>query len=178
MGIVSSKERPTEAALAAELDRLGVPFVAAGAGDVLPSPLPAAELVAALAGSREARLRLALIPLFITRYDYARAAPMAAEQVSAQAWVTLTCYYTAALLLQRKHSEHLAQLGFVSNSLPNVFGHYFDLSMADDVDALLAHVAQRQAQMSGRPLNWLGTYEHALNRLVRHMELEAAWAES
>ena len=78
MGIVSSKERPTEAALAAELDRLGVPFVAAGAGDVLPSPLPAAELVAALAGSREARLRLALIPLFITR------APGADERSAAQ----------------------------------------------------------------------------------------------
>lgn len=176
--MVGSKRRPSEAALAVELDRLGLPFVAAVPGDGLPSALPASELVAALAGSREARLRLALIPLFITQYEYTKVVPIAAEQVSAQAWVTLACYYTAALLLQRKHAEHLAQLGLVSIPLPNVFGHYFDLSSTDDVDALLAHVAQRQAKMSGRPLNWRGTYEHALNRLVRHMELENVWAES
>lgn len=178
MDTVYSKERPSDAALAAELDRLGLSFVAAVEGDVLPSALTAPELVAALAGSREARLRLALIPLFITRREYAEAAPIAAEQLSAQAWITLVCYYTAAMLLQRKYAKRLVHLGLISTPLLDVFGQYLDLLLTDDVDALLSHVAQRQAQMSGRSLNWRGTYENALQRLVRRMELEVAWAEN
>ena len=39
--------------------------------------------------SSEARLRLSLIPLFMARHEYAEAAPIAADQVSAQAWITL-----------------------------------------------------------------------------------------
>lgn len=176
MGTVYSKERPSEAVLAAELNRLGLAFVAA---DNVPHlALSAPELVAALAGSDEARLRLSLIPLFMARREYAEAAPIAADQVSAQAWITLICYYTAAMLLQRRHAQRLAQLGFVFAPLPNVFGQYLDLPLSDDVDALLSHVAERQAEMSGQPLNWRGTYEHALQRLIRRRELEVTWAEN
>jgi hypothetical protein len=82
------------------------------------------------------------------------------------------------MLLQRKYAKRLVHLGLISTPLLDVFGQYLDLLLTDDVDALLSHVAQRQAQMSGRSLNWRGTYENALQRLVRRMELEVAWAEN
>ena len=56
--------------LAAELDRQGIPFVDAGDGDRLQRQ-PAPELLlTALATSGEARLRMALTPLFLMRPDF------------------------------------------------------------------------------------------------------------
>ena len=169
---------PSDAALAAELERLRVRFVTSSAEDALPFALSPEELIAALASSKEARLRLALIPLFISHPEFSPFVSKVSEELAGQAQITLVCYYTAAALLQRKYARRLDQLGFDLTELPNLFGGHLKLPLSEDVDVLLLRLGQYQARMSGRSLNWYGTYEHAIERLTRRMELEAVWAKS
>ena len=174
---VGSHHYPPGEVLAAELERLELPFVRSR--DVVhPLRLSAEDLIAALASSEEARLRLALIPLFIAYHDYARFVSSVADRLVGQARVTLVCYYTAATLLQRKYDEYLGQLGLDLTELPNIFGDSLGLPWSGDIDTLLVRLAEQQAQMSGRSLNWYGTYEYAIERFIRRRELEAKWAKS
>lgn len=166
------------AALAAELGRLGIPFVFFSTDD-RPFPPPAPDiLLASLAMSDEARLRMALIPLFMTLSDYARSVTEAAVVLPAPARITLVCYYTAAMLLQRKHARRLSRLEIDHAPLPDLFGRELGLLPADDVDSSLARLAKRHAELSGRPLNWRGTYEQAAMRFMQRMEWETRQAAS
>ena len=165
----------SEAALAAELERLGLRFVTSSAEDVLPSALSPADLIAALASSKEARLRMALIPLFIAHPEYSRFVSQVSQELIGQAQVTLVCYYTAAILLQRKYAQRLLQLGLKVSELPDIFGHSLALPLNSSADDLLLCLAEQQTQMSGRPINWYGTYEHAMERFIRRLELEVQW---
>lgn len=166
----------TGAALAAELSRLGIRFVEATVEE-RPSPAPTPkQLLTALASSDEARLRMALIPLLIARADYARYASDAAHDLDGVARMTLVCYYTAAMLLQRKYAERLARLDLDVTSLPNLFGRELDLLESGSVEAALHVLGKRHADLSGRPLNWYGTYEQAASRFIRRLELESTWA--
>ena len=170
--------RLSEAALAAELERLGLRFVTSSAEDVLPSALSPEDLIAALASSKEARLRMALIPLLIAHPEYSRFVWQVSQELVGQAQITLVCYYTATVLLQRKYAQRLLRLGLEASELPDIFGHSLALPLNNSADDLLMRLAEQQARLSGRPLNWYGTYEHAMERFIRHRELEATWAKS
>ena len=171
---------PSDAVLAAELAQLGLPFVTSTAEDRLTQVVSLGSLITGLSSSKEARLRLSLIPLFVVHPEYARFVPEVVDRLIGQAQITLICYYTDALLLKRKYAQRLAQLGLSWAELPHLFGDYLGLPLSGEVDAdvLLLRLAERQAQMSGRSLNWYGTYEHAVDRLIRRKELEAVWAKS
>lgn len=169
---------PSGAALAAELERLGLRFVSSSPEDALPFALSTEDLIAALARSKEARLRMALIPLFIAHPEYSRFVSQVSQELVEQAQITLVCYYTAAVLLQRKYAQRLLQLGLKASELPDIFGHSLALPLNSSADDLLLHLAEHQIQMSGRPINWYGTYEHAMERFIRRLELEAVWAKS
>lgn len=39
-------------------------------------------------------------------------------------------------------------------------------------------LAERQRILSGRAINWLGTYEHGTLRLLTHEERRQAWQKS
>lgn len=161
--------------LAAELDRLGVHFIRAHAISEGHIPISPTTLLAALACSREARMQLALIPLLLVRPEFASAAGDAASRLAGLPRLTLACYYTAAMLLQRKHETRLRVFGFGQERLPDIFGRELGVSPSTDVDQSLRLLAQRQAVLSGRSLNWYGTYEHAAERLLRQAELEVRW---
>ena len=168
--------RLSNAELAAELARLRVNWVTAYRSDrPVPSP-PPTILLAALASSDEARLRLTLIPLCLARPEYAHAVVEAAGVVPEDAWVTLACYYSAAVSLQQKYGDRLDQLGLKHDALPDQFARALDLPIAGDPDARLRLLAKRQGDLSGRSLNWYGTYEHAAERYIRRAQLELAWA--
>lgn len=117
---------PSGAALAAELERLGLRFVSSSPEDALPFALSTEDLIAALARSKEARL----------------------------------------------------QLGLKASELPDIFGHSLALPLNSSANDLLLRLAEQQIQMSGRPINWYGTYEHAMERFIRRLKLEAVWAKS
>lgn len=165
----------TNAALAAELDRLGIAWVVASVDDRPEPPLEPIELIAALSSSDEARLRMALIPLFLSRPDYAELAGETAATLSGQPRVTLICYYTAAKLLQRKYEDRLEKLGLDSPILKDWFSQELGLSDAKDPDTQLADLAKRHAELSGRQLNWYGTYEQAARRFMQRLEQELTW---
>src|SRR5438045_7934381 len=86
--------------LVVELERLGLRYLSR---DPLPepiAPLAPAELIYNLASSPEARLQVALVPLFLWRPDYAAGALTAADRLSSRARVMLQCCYSAAAALQ------------------------------------------------------------------------------
>lgn len=168
--------RLSNAALAAEVTRLGINWTVSDA-DASPKPQPTPkELIIALASSDEARLRLALIPLFLTRPDYATATVEAAEHLVSKPRVTLICYYTAAYLLQRKYAERLEGANLPLHTLPDCFSGELEVVPSGEPDAVLAMLARRQADLTGRALNWYGTYEQAAERLLKRSQLDLAWA--
>ena len=101
---------PTNAILTTTLNQLGVHFIAGRADthpEIAESPV---ALLRGLASSDEARLRLALIPLFLKRPEYALHVENALTGLSPTAQHFLRCYYTAAQLLQQKHYQTLTEL--------------------------------------------------------------------
>ena len=96
--------------LAHALDVLDVPFIVGGSDSTtLQLPQPAA-LMASLAASDEARLRLALIPLLLRHPEFALHAGAALRQMTPPVQTGFKCYYTAAMLLQQKYRDRLEAL--------------------------------------------------------------------
>ncbi|MAT99342.1 MAG: hypothetical protein CL608_19560 [Anaerolineaceae bacterium] len=166
---------PTNAILTTSLDRLGVHFLAGQPDthhEIAESPV---ALLRGLASSDEARLRLALIPLFLKRPEYALHVENALIGLSPTAQHFLRCYYTAAQLLQQKQHQTLTELFGNLAILPSLFEDSLNLVSAESPDVRLQRLAREQARLIGRPLNWYGTYEHAYNRLVQHSRRRLQW---
>ncbi len=130
------------------------------------------QLIVALAKSREARLRLSLIPLFLEHPEFSKHARKIAQGLSESAQVTLQCYYTAAVLLQRKHVAELDLLVGKKQSLPDLFSQKLGLLMTTDPEQDLQTLAKRHEFLSGMRINWLGTYQHALQVWMRGLEIQ------
>lgn len=149
-----------------ELHRLGIKHLSCSR-DVRPVHLAPVSLVTALAGSPEARLRSALVPLILLRPDYAAAVPIAVERLSGQARLSLMCSYSAAVALQSEYRPRLAPLTDGNQVLPELFAAELNVPPSGDTDERLATVAERQAQLSGEAINWCGTYRHAVDACLR-----------
>lgn len=166
----------TNHTLAQELDRLGVPFVRTESGAVPATPIPPETLLAGLAASDEARLRLALIPLLLVHPEYAPHASEAAAQLSPAARLLFICYYTAAMLLQQLHAGRIRQLLGEPRPLPDLFATELGIPTVGPLHQRLTTLAARQAHLSGDAINWLGTYQHGAERLLVHLEKQRLWA--
>ena len=168
--------RLTATQLVDALHTLGVPFLRGGSGVVYwaePS-----VLLAGLAESDEARLRLALIPLLLTHPHFSADINIALKGLSPAAAITLRCYYTAAYWLQSKYHARIERCLDAMPSLPDLFSA--ELALPSDVTAeqALHLLATRQQELTGRVLNWHGTYEHALKTWLQHLELQRQWNQS
>ena len=168
----------TNAQLAAELDALSVYFLRSDAPAATPYQLMPSLLMTALAASDEARVRLALIPLLLRHPTFARDALFACQALAATNQIVFKCYYTAARLLQQKYQARLALFTEDSALLPDLYGAELGILPTNDPDQSLQQLAEQHAMLSGKPLNWLGTYEHAAQRWLTHMELRRAWVLS
>ncbi len=158
------------------LDALGVPFLRGGcaaATEVEPD-----DLLAALAASSEARLRLALIPLLLAHPEFSACTVAALQQLPPAAAITLRCYYTAAYWLQKKHCARITAAIGAMPSLPNLCCAELNLVTTTDPDTALHTLAARQQALSGRVLNWFGSYEHAAQTWLRQLEQRAKWKQS
>jgi hypothetical protein len=164
----------TPAVLVGALDALDVPFLAGGAPDVQLAPI---ELLQGLAGAPEARLRSAIIPLMLRHPEFSTDARAADQALSDLARVTCECFYTAAVLLQRRYRDRLAQVFGAQTSLPDWFSAALGIALSADADAGLRALGERHAALMGLPLNWVGTYLHAAERLIRRREVEAKWQQ-
>ncbi|MBK8903939.1 MAG: hypothetical protein IPM53_22345 [Anaerolineaceae bacterium] len=167
---------PTNIILTKTLDQLGVHFIA-GKPDTHPETAESpVALLRGLASSDEARLRLALIPLFLKRPEYAAHVENALTGLSPTAQHFLRCYYTAAQLLQQKHYQTLTELFGNLAILPSLFEETLNLDSTESPGMRLQQLAKEQARLIGKPLNWYGTYEHAYTRLVQHSRRRMQWS--
>ncbi|MFO7584714.1 MAG: hypothetical protein R6W69_08295 [Anaerolineales bacterium] len=147
--------------LANALNALGVNFILGGSGTDDSLHRQPARLIAALAMSEEARLRLSLIPLFLEHPEYAEFVRAVVRKLDPAARLTLQCYYSAAVWFQRKYYS-----GGIS--LPDHFSKGLGLEPVADPDDNLRALAKRHKELSGSFTNWLGTYQHAVQ--VWHSE--------
>lgn len=161
--------------LAAALVALEVPFIAGGPHQRVAAPPQPAVLLASLATSDEARLRLALIPLLLHHSEYADHAAAALHLMPPAAQTCFKCYYTAAMLLQRKHRVRLEALGRATVLLPDLFCKELGVSERAKPEHALKLVAMRQRVLTGRPINWQGTYEHGAEGYLKAMERRQQW---
>jgi hypothetical protein len=167
--------RITNAQLAAELEKLGVYFLRSDNGAVADSPIAPETLMAGLAASDEARLRLAFIPLLLRHPIWAVYAEAARQQLPMTSQVVFKCYYTAAWLLQQKYQSRLVSFTDHWRLLPDLYSDDLALSRFTNPDEGLYQLAERHSLLSGRSINWLGTYEHAGQRWLTHMERRRIW---
>ena len=114
-----------------------------------------ARLIAALAQSEEARLRLSLIPLFLEHPEFAARVRTVAKRLKPSARLTLQCYYSAAVWLAQKYQPAARK------PLPDYFSKELHLHPTADPEENLRALAKRHKELSGRRVNWLGTYQHA-----------------
>jgi len=147
------------------LQALGVKFVLGRQSDDESLHKQPARLIAALAESREARLRLSLIPLFLEHPEFAAHVQAVARDLVPPARLTLQCYYSAATWLGQKHLPRRI-------SLPDLFSKELDLALTDDPEKNLRTLAKRHQELSGAHVNWLGTYQHAARVWLKGLELQ------
>lgn len=140
--------------LASALHALGVNFILGGNGADESLHTQPARLIAALAQSSEARLRLSLIPLFLEHPEYAAHVRAAAKKLDPPARLTLQCYYSAAVWLAKKYQPNGA-------SFPDYFSIDLNLNPSDNPEENLRALAKRHKELSGSSANWLATYQHA-----------------
>ncbi len=166
------KRKPSPDTIAAALAQLDVRFIArTGRVSGLRLAKRPVALLASLAEQEEARLRLGIIPLLLRHPEWAGLVPAAVRQVSRRRREVLKMYYTAALLLQQKYAIRLEQsLGQLA-PLTDWYSTELGVPVHGDPDTRLRILAQQQSERSGLALNWVGTYEHAAERLVRQLDV-------
>jgi hypothetical protein len=161
-----------------ELDRLGVNFLQGETTAAITAPLTPANVIIQLVMSAEARLRLALIPLLLRHPEFADDIRWVVTQVPPAAQLVIKCYYTAAHLLQQKYQSRLEALFGDSALLPDLFTIELGLPNFSTPNQGLQVLAERHRSLSGRAINWLGTYEHGAQRLLTHGERKLLWQKS
>lgn len=140
------------------LHALGVHFImSTGSKDKSLHKQPA-RLISALAESKEARLRLSLIPLFLEHPEFATYVRAAAKEINPSARLTLQCYYSAAVWFQQFHRPRLDVLIGKKPSLPDYFSRELGLQNTPDPEKNLGLLANRHQILSGAQVNWLGIY--------------------
>ncbi len=149
--------------LVSELWAWDVRFILGSKPDYPPS-LPPASLIAALTKSREARLQLSLIPLFLRHPEFAVHVNAVVKKINPEYQLILKCFYSAAVWLEQKHLSR--------KELPDLFSKELGLSTNSNAEENLRALAKRQKELSGSQINWLGTYQHAADVWLKEVELQ------
>jgi len=160
--------------LANALHALGVKFIMGGQSGGESLHKQPARLIAALAESNESRLRLSLIPLFLEHPEFAAHVRAVAKNLSPPARLTLQCYYTAAVWFQRQYRPRLDMLIGKKTSLPDYFSLELGMETTNDPESNLQLLAKRHQVLSGAQVNWLGTYQHAMQVWIKGLEIQKA----
>ncbi|RJP55619.1 MAG: hypothetical protein C4557_01200 [Anaerolineaceae bacterium] len=159
----------SEDQLVSELWARDVPFLMGEQTN--PEPLlDPATLIQSLAQSNEARIRMALIPLFLRHPEFSSEVIRADERLSPAEQLYLRFYYTATVLLQKKYQERLMKVIGGQIQLPDLFSEKLGITLDTDLDEALIRLGKRHQVLSGRIINWVETYEHSAERFVKYVE--------
>ena len=131
-----------------------------------PPTLSPASLITALSESREARLQLSLIPLFLRHPEFAVHVIVVAKKINPEYHLILKCFYSAAVWLEQKH--------LARKVLPDLFSKELGITPSSNPEENLRMLAKRQRELSGSQINWLGTYQHAADIWLKEVELQQA----
>lgn len=164
-----TKTRHSNSDLVDALNSLNVHFLSGGSGATFEAQPE--TLISGLAESNESRVRLALIPLFLHHPEFCEVVSSVVSTLSQAAQIYLEVFYTAAHLFQQKYENELAVYFGKQLKLPDLFSEKLNILGAEP-DKRLDSLAQQHASLSGRSINWLGTYEHAAERTLKRLEHE------
>jgi len=164
-----------EEELVAELAELGIRYLSRHSIAPPVQTHSPAELIADLTRQPSSRVRAALIPLFLAHPQYAAHVSEAEKSINSEQIITLKFFYTAAMLLQRKHAASFQKDG--APILPDLFSAELGIS-GTNIDEQLHDLGEKHQAASGMRLNWAGSYENAAGHLLRQWELENTWNAS
>jgi hypothetical protein len=135
--------------------------------------LSPSSLIASLAQSENARVRLALIPLFLRHPEFSNEVKKADNLLSSEiSKLFLRFYYTAAIILQRKYQERINNILGEQIKLPDLYSNALGISLEENPEKDLVHLGKQHQILSGHIINWIGTYEHGAGNWLKYMELQ------
>jgi hypothetical protein len=163
-------------ALVGRLRELGLRFLApsdADVGDL--SGLPVRELIARLVVHSDARLRFALIPLFILHPEWVLEVQSVLQQLTEPARSELQALYTAAVYLQRLWRTRLGFYLGDFEALPDLYSGVLGLPPASERHGKtgLYALAAWHASRSPYPFNRLASYNKMMDLLFEQLKTEA-----
>ena len=158
--------------LTAALADKGIYFVLGKSSDHVTLPMEPESLIAGLAKSQDARLRLALIPLFLNRPELSEYTWLVSKKIGKDGLITLQCYYQAALWLQALYHDQINVLIGEQPTLPDLFSSMLMGEVSAEPEQNLRVLARRHQQLTRNSVNWLGTYHHAVEVWLRGLELQ------
>lgn len=132
--------------------------------------LESTTLIQLLACSDEARVRMALIPLFLRHPELSAEVKKIDGILNRQAQVFLRFYYTAAGILQQKYRKQLDEIFGSQERLPDIFSKLLGVDISQDNTQSLIALSKRHQIASGQTINWLETYEHSAKRFIKYAE--------
>jgi hypothetical protein len=133
------------------------------------------SLLKSLAQSNEARVCLSLIPLLLRHPEFASEAKTVDRDLSnSDPQLFFRCYFTAAMLFQQIYNEPLSRHFGSQPKLPDLFSNKLGRALTQDPEISLLKLAKRHEILSGHKVNWIGTYKHATDIWLRHLELQKA----
>ncbi len=135
-----------------------------------------ADLLAGQFQQDEARLRLSLIPLLLCHPEFALAVPQAVRKPDPRRRIYFKLYYTAAVLLQQEHAERLRSSVGLSAPIIEWYSRELGVHAPRNLGERLRVLETKHRKSSGIALNWIATYEHALERYIKHFEAKREWA--
>ncbi len=149
----------------------GVTYLAGGRG--LPSEMSDAELIIALTQSDDARVRLALIPLFLSDPGLAALVPSIIKQLEPEFTLNLKQRYTAAACLQRLWRTRLSEVVTDGALLPDLFSDELGLPSFDELYGKLA-LFRLAEQMSDQHqgIDFWTSFNKTFDDFIHQLELE------
>lgn len=166
-----------EEATVAELELLGIRYLSRQTRERAVRVRPPDALIADLVRQPSARVRGALIALFLARPEYASATSAALSHLSSSQQWDLQVLYTAAVLLQQEHADALRQ-HLTRNWcwLPDLYSREIGAPVEGTPRQRLIMLGERHRNHTRKAVNWVGTYENIVQHLLRSRRLEAAWS--
>lgn len=167
-----------EERLVEELEGLGISYLSRAAAVDVSATAPRSPqlLISEVLQQRNARVRSVIIALLLAQPRLWPEVQAVHGRLSGRTRQTLMLYYTAATFLQRLHAKRLEdRLGPSFERLPDLFGELLGVDSNLSPEAGLRTLAQTHSRLTGRNLNWEGTYRSVARQLLRRWRLEARW---
>ena len=167
-----------EEKLVAELELLGIGYLSRQTNYRADRVRPHESLLVDLIRQPSARVRATVIAVLLSHPEDAEILPAALDHLCDSEQLTLRFFYTAAMLLQKEYSGQLQP--FVSSRwqwLPDLFSTELGVPARGTPRNRLAALGHEHQRQTGLTINWVGTYENVVKKLLRHWELVSQWSQ-